>query len=374
MLKSDLEEQINTSLKFFPTTRYQGSKRRLLPWLYKIFNRIEFESVLDGFGGSASASYLFKLMGKRVDFNDILKSNYQTGLALIENTSVILEEKDIELLLKNRCSNQFPSLITNLFEDIYFYPEENDWLDMMVFNIEMLSEIYTDEVLKIKQALAFHSLFQACLSKRPYNLFHRKNLYLRKADVKRSFGNKKTWDKEFPSLFRKFTLEISSKVFSNNQFNKAHCGDLLDFEFYDYDLIYLDPPYQRPSEKRPKDYLSLYHFLEGLTDYENWSANVDFSKKHRPLQKELSKFDSLNPVERFELIFDKFNKSTIAISYGAPGKPTIDEISTLLKKHKKYVYIFDTEYSYKLNKKNGSNLREVLIIGSASEVKELAEP
>ena len=363
MINQDLAKQINKNLTIFPTTRYQGSKRRLLPWFYEIFNKIEFESVLDGFGGSASTSYLFKLMGKRIFFNDILKSNYQTGVALIENDCVKLEKNDIEFLLSSG-SSQFPSFITDTFADIYYYPEENKWLDMIVFNIRRLSENYKGDVLKKKQALAFHALFQACLSKRPFNLFHRKNLYLREADVTRSFGNKKTWDIKFPNLFRKFALEVSSKVFSNNQDNRAFCSDLLSLENCDYDLVYLDPPYQRPSENHPKDYHSLYHFLEGLVDYDNWPSKVDFSKKHRPLRKMPSKFNSLEPLERFNLVFEKFNKSIIAISYGSPGNPTTDELKELLSKYKRSVQVFDTEFSYKLNRKNGSDLREVLIVGS----------
>ena len=363
MMTVDLDKEINKGFAIFPTTRYQGSKRRLLPWFYKIFNEIKFESVLDGFGGSASISYLFKLMSKKIYYNDILRSNYQTGVALIENDSVKLENNDIEFLLGNSDS-QFPSFITDTFEGIYYYPEENKWLDMVVFNIRKLSQFYKDDILRKKQALAFHSLFQACLSKRPFNLFHRKNLYLREADVSRTFGNKKTWDIDFPHLFWKFSLEASSKVFSNNQSNKAFCGDLLLLENHDYDLVYLDPPYERPSESHPKDYFSLYHFLEGLVDYDNWSSRIDYSKKHRPLQKESSKFDGLSPLERIDLILEKFNDSIIAISYGDPGKPTVDELKQLLSKYKKNIKVFDTEFSYKLNKRNGSNLREVLIIGS----------
>ena len=36
----------------FPSTRYQGSKRKLLPWIYENVKDIQFESVVDLFGGS----------------------------------------------------------------------------------------------------------------------------------------------------------------------------------------------------------------------------------------------------------------------------------------------------------------------------------
>lgn len=354
--------EIETVLKKAPTTRYQGSKRRLLPWLYEIFSELEFESVLDGFGGSASASYLFKLMGKQVYYNDILKSNYQTGIAFIENSTVVLSNTDIELLLEPSDAG-YPSLIADTFKDIYYYSSENNWLDMMVFNIRQLSQFYKGIILKRKQALAFHSLFQACLSKRPYNLFHRKNLNLRQAQVPRTFGNKVTWDLEFSHLFKKFALESSSKVFSNNQRNKASCADVLLLKNRDYDLVYLDPPYQRPSESHPKDYYSLYHFLEGLVDYDNWSSRIDFTEKHLPLRKKSSEYDRMLLLDRFDIVLKRFSESIIAISYGDPGKPTISEITELLSRYKSKITIFDTPYVYKLNRRNGNRLREVLIIG-----------
>ena len=81
---------LNEIISRVPTTRYQGSKRRILPWIYQNIKSLKFDTVLDGFGGTGSVSYLFKMMGKRVTFNDVLHSNYQTGVAFIENNNVIL--------------------------------------------------------------------------------------------------------------------------------------------------------------------------------------------------------------------------------------------------------------------------------------------
>ena len=99
-------------------------------------------------------------------------------------------------------------------------------------------------------------------------------------------------------------------------------------------------------------------------DYDNWVAKIDFSKKHKPLKKEDTKFNNLSSLDRISAIVEKFQESKIAISYGDPGTPTIDEIKSLLKGYKKNIEVFDIEYSYKLNRKNGSALREVLIIAS----------
>ena len=65
---SNYKIMIDNRIKSAPSTRYQGSKRRILPWLCKNIKDLEFDTVLDGFGGTGSVSYLFKLMGKQVTF------------------------------------------------------------------------------------------------------------------------------------------------------------------------------------------------------------------------------------------------------------------------------------------------------------------
>lgn len=62
-------------LKTIPTTRYQGSKREMLPWIYDCIKNVEFNTVLDAFGGSGMVSCLFKRMGKGVTYNDLYRYN-----------------------------------------------------------------------------------------------------------------------------------------------------------------------------------------------------------------------------------------------------------------------------------------------------------
>ena len=348
--------------KLVPSTRYQGSKRRILPWLYKNLKDLEFRNVLDGFGGTASVSYLFKLMQKKVTYNDVLMSNYQTGVALVENDSVELNESDLEFLLRKN-GFKYPSFIQETFKDIYYLDAENKWLDTVVFNIHMLSQNYDGGILRKKKALAFHILFQACLSKRPFNLFHRKNLYLRLTNVNRSFGNKTTWNTEFKTLFLRFQNEISRKIFSNGLKNKAICTDIVKIKDKNFDLVYLDPPYTRPGEKSPKDYRSLYHFLEGLVDYNNWQQKIDWNTKNRRLTKEKTEWDKNSLEENFNALFNKFQDSIIVISYGEPGNPSIQKIKGLLLQYKSDVRVMKTEYKYKLNRKNDGKMSEVLLIG-----------
>lgn len=345
-----------------PSTRYQGSKRKILPWIYENIKNLKFETVLDGFGGTGSVSYLFKLMKKKVTFNDILLSNYQVGVALIENDSVKLNQKDLDFLLHVNGFN-YPSFIQDTFKDIYYLNDENKWLDMVTFNIEMLSENYCGELLKKKKALSYYILFQACLCKRPFNLFHRKNLYIRTANVNRSFGNKTTWDTDFKTLFIKFYDEVSKKNFSNGFKNRAICKDILEIRNKNFDLIYLDPPYARPDGRSPKNYYSLYHFLEGLVNYKQWSDMIDWSTVNKRLIKKKSGWDKNKTEVNLDILFKKFQDSIIVISYGEPGNPSIQKITESLKQYKSRVSVLKKPYKYRLNSNNGKNMNEVLIIG-----------
>ena len=343
-----------------PSTRYQGSKRRMLPWLRSIFETLKFETALDGFGGSGSVSYLLKTMGKEVTFNDILKSNYQTGIALIENSDTALTEDDINLMF-NTNQNEGSGVISKVYKDIYFLDDENLILDNIIRNIESLSSLYRGRTLRYKKALAYHILFQSCLSKRPFNLFHRKNLNLRTNDVKRTFGNKITWDKSFEEHFRKFNEEYANFTLDNKKQNKAINKDIFHVE-NEFDLVYLDPPYTRKHSNTPQNYGEMYNFLEGIMNYDKWTDKIDSSRVHKPFICCQNQWNH-DLTKNFDMLFKKFANSIIVVSYGNKGKPSVDTIVKIMKKYKKSVTTKSQPYSYKLNRNNGIGYREVLIIG-----------
>lgn len=127
-------------LKTVPTTRYQGSKRKILPWLYECLKGYDFHSVLDAFGGSGMASCLFKQMGKRVTYNDLYAFNQIIGESIIENNRVLLSENDVDFLLS--ANNDASTFISDNFHRIYYLDEENQWLDNVICNIESLRHLY----------------------------------------------------------------------------------------------------------------------------------------------------------------------------------------------------------------------------------------
>jgi adenine-specific DNA-methyltransferase len=132
----------------------------------------------------------------------------------------------------------------------------------------------------------------------------------------------------------------------------------------DYDLVYLDPPYVRPDGKSPKDYYSLYHFLEGLVNYERWNEMIDWDTENRRLMKRKIKWDNNKTEKNMDILFERFKDSIIAVSYGEPGNPSIRKIIEILKHYKSKIEIIKKSYKYRLNSNNGKHMNEVLIIGT----------
>lgn len=335
-----------------PQTRYQGSKLKLLPWIWEHVQSLEFDSALDAFGGSGSVAYFLKLKGKTVTYNDALVSGYTTGQALIENQTTCLCADDVAGILRVR-DRSYDDFIQRTFHDVFFLDEENAWLDRVVQNIDQVDDPY-------KRALARYALFQACLVKRPYNLFHRANLYMRTADVSRSFGNKATWDTPFETHFLRFVQVANEAVFDSGRKAHARWSDAAEVEG-DFDLVYIDPPYMN-RRGAGTDYDSYYHFLDGLCRYEEWPSLIDRGKRHLPLITARSPWLSRKKIANaFEGVVERFSEAILVVSYRSDGVPSVEEIVALLRRHKKDV-VAHTLGKYKYALSTNSRSEEVLVV------------
>ncbi len=334
-----------------PSTRYQGSKYKILKWIDYYTKDLNFGSVLDAFGGTGCVGYMYKKNGKQVFYNDFLKFNYYVGLALIENKKTILTYKDLDFILKKHSTIKYPSFIGDTFHGIYFTDKENKWLDIIITNIRKIQDKY-------KQALAYYALFQSCIIKRPYNLFHRKNLYIRTAEVERSFGNKRTWDTPFEDHFLNLVEEANNAVFDNARQNRALHSDIFDLDIK-ADLVYIDTPYIS-AKGVGVNYFDFYHFLEGIVFYDKWSKLIDEISKHKKIKNGKSEWCNKGRIYgAFERLFDKFRNSILVVSYREDGTPAISELVNMIEKHKKFIEVKKIEYKYVLS--NG-NSKEVLIV------------
>jgi adenine-specific DNA methylase len=337
----------------FPQTRYQGSKRRLLPWLAEHFGALDFETALDAFGGTGAVSYLLGGLGKSVTYNDYLAANAEMARALLANPGELLADAEVEALLAERRGAAYDDFIERTFDGIYFTRPENAWLDRLAQNIPLIDSPH-------RRAIAYYALFQACMVKRPYNLFHRKNLYMRLAKVERSFGNKASWDAPFADLFRRFVSVANQAAASGPGAVTVRCGDAGEIDG-PYDLVYLDPPY---LNKRGigVDYFHYYHFLEGLLDYPSWSQRLDPKRKHLPLAGVKSAWSSAKGIHTaLTGLLARFRESTIVVSYRDNGIPAKRELRERLEAVKGSVEVHEYgHFQYALSRDRAS--QELLFV------------
>jgi adenine-specific DNA methylase len=110
------------------------------------------------------------------------------------------------------------------------------------------------------------------------------------------------------------------------------------------------------------DYIDFYHFLEGMTDYENWEKKILNRYKHRPIEGRGENVwsDKKKIYNAFEELIRKYRDSVLVISYRSDGIPSEDEIKNLLNKYKGSVCeVKNTDYRYALSNKK---ISEVLFI------------
>ena len=316
---------------------------------------MEINTILDAFGGTGVVGYNFKKSGKKVIYNDLMTFNSIIATALIENKDTYLTDDEIDEILYSEAKD-CPTFIQDTYKNVYYLDTENKWLDEMVYKVNKIADKY-------KKAIAWFAIMQSCIIKRPYNLFHRANLYVRTANVKRSFGNKTTWDKPFELYFREFVHEANEAIFDNKQDNIVLNKDVMDITPSEYgiDTVYIDTPYIS-SKGVGTDYYDFYGFLEGMTDYNDWSEKILSKYKHKPIIGKGNKTWT-SPAEvfnSFEKLFEKYQHQQIIISYRIDGIPSIQELKDLLSKYKNSIYeIYSTDYKYVLSTKK---TKEIIIV------------
>jgi len=339
-----LEEQF----QYFPGTRYMGSKNKIIYDIWQRLEKIEFESVLDAFGGSNVVGYFLKCQGKKVITNDFMSFSHITSKAIIENSNEQLDKEDLKFLLKKNKNNGF---IEKTFKDIFYSLEENQFLDRVRQNISELQNEY-------KEALALSALVRACVKKRSRGIF---TFVGERYNDGRS-DMKRTIEDHF-----KESIQIFNKaVFVNGQTNKSYNNRSENLKVKT-DLVYFDPPYFTP--KSDNDYARRYHFVEGLV--KNWEGLTiqehSIVKKFESYKSPFSKKDTA--YSAFEHLFETHKNSIIAISYSSNSFPNKEELTEMLRKYKSEVIVHEIDHTYSFGNQNhkignqNNRVKEYLFIG-----------
>ena len=333
----------------FPSTRYMGSKNKLLAHIADVTKEFKSESVLDLFSGSGVVSYMFKTQGKRVISNDYMAMCSTFTKSLIENNSTTLSDSDVHKLLTPAKAGS-SNFVAETFQGLYYTDAENKLIDLIRSNINGMRNPY-------KKALAMSALIRACVKKRPRGIFTYTGF--------RYDDGRKDLLKTFEEQFIDAVNALNEAVFDNGKENAAFRGDAIACR-QKADLVYIDPPYYSPLSDN--EYVRRYHFVEGLAC--GWKdVEIQWHTSTRKFKNYPTPFSTKNGAsEAFDKIFAKHRDSVLVVSYSSNSLPSLDEMVAILSRYKKvevvkvdYTYSFANQSSKVSDNKNKA--QEYLFVG-----------
>lgn len=334
----------------YPSTRYMGSKNKLLSEIWAIASQFEFDTAIDLFSGSGVVGYMFKSHGKTVISNDYMIMSTTFAKAMIENSTVTLKPAEaLELLERNMPVDHF---VENKFQGLYFNDDDNRLIDILRANIKAITNPY-------KRAISMSALIRACMKKRPRGIF----TYI----GHRYDDGRKDLLMTFKSQFLEAVNVINAAVFDNGKKNKARNGDAMTLQSRKPGLVYIDPPYYSPFSDN--EYVRRYHFVEGLA--RDWQGvDIQEHTKTKKFKSYPTPFSSRKgATEAFDKLFKRFQENVLVVSYSSNSQPTLDEMVTLMAKHKSHVEVVPIKYKYSFGNQrnkvgdNKNNVQEYIFIG-----------
>lgn len=342
-------DNLSAQARTYPSTRYMGSKSKILPQIRDVINQFDCDSVLDLFSGSGVVGYMLKAEGKKVITNDYMALGSTYAKAMIENNHVVLSEsKAMDLLRPNKASDNF---VENTFNGLYFTKSENILIDNIRANIGQLRSPY-------ERAIATSGIIRACFKKRPRGIFtyvgHRYD------------DGRKDLKTGLDEHFINSIASINQAVFDNGKENKSRRGDAMSIRTKP-DLVYIDPPYYSPHSDN--EYVRRYHFVEGIAC--NWEGvEMQWHTKTKKFKSYPTPFSTRNGAHNaFDCLFRKFRDSIIVVSYSSNSLPSLDEMVALIAKYKPHVDVISIDYKYSVGNQghkvsdNNNSVQEYIFVG-----------
>jgi DNA adenine methylase len=334
----------------YPSTRYMGSKNKLLSEIWAVASQFEFDTAIDLFSGSGIVGYMFKSYGKAVISNDYMAMAATYSKAMIENNAVTLSLEEAESLTQP--DKPIDNFVSMTFQGLYFSADDNRLIDVLRANIKALKNPY-------KRAIAMSALIRACLKKRPRGIFtyvgHRYD------------DGRKDIQTSLHDHFLDAVKIVNNAVFDNFKENKAYQGDAMSLRAIENGLIYIDPPYYSPYSDN--EYVRRYHFIEGLA--RDWQGveiqEHTITKKFKSYPTPFS--SRKGAAEAFDLLFKRFRENVLVVSYSSNSEPALDEMVAIMAKYKSRVEVVPIDYKYSFGNQghkvgdNKNHVQEYLFVG-----------
>jgi DNA adenine methylase/adenine-specific DNA-methyltransferase len=325
----------------FPRLRYMGSKYRLLPALTAVFRSLEpFDTVLDAFSGSAVVAHSLKLAGHSVTTNDFLQFAATVARATVQNDDARLTEEDVATLTGPPADDR--DFIRSTFRDVYFDDVDNAFLDSAWSHIARLDGHRKD--------LAVAALCLASARKQPRGVF---------SFVGRRYDDgRRQLHTPLRTLFVEAVRDYNDAVVCTGRRHVALCGDVFAVAPAGFDVVYLDPPYAPPRDDNC--YMKRYHFLEGLSVYWEGQRIMEHTATKK-LPKPFTPFSYKHTIgPAVSALIDRFQASTIVMSYGSNALPALDDLLAIFRQHGRTPEVTAVDHRYSFGTRGEAQRREAV--------------
>lgn len=320
-------EALDSQTLKFPTTRFMGSKSKLLTDIWSVASQFDYENVLDLFSGSGIVSYMFKAKGKNVLSNDYMAFSANISKALVENSGKLLPKDYAHKLVETTFPND--EFVTRTFSGLYYEDADNQFIDSMRAGISRIRNPHM-------RAIAMAALIRACLKKRPRGIFTYTGM--------RYDDGRKDLQTSFADHFLTAVDLLNNAVFDNGGKYRSRHGDAMTVRAQQDALVYIDPPYYSPLSDN--EYVRRYHFVEGLA--RDWNGveiqNHTQTKKFKSYPTPFSSRSGAHSA--FDRLFKRHRESVLLVSYSSNSQPTSDEMVALLSKYKRHVEVVPVNHRY----------------------------
>ncbi len=344
-----IDEPLPKQVNLYPTTRFMGSKSKMLSSIWSVASQFSFDSVVDLFSGSGIVGYMFKTQGKAVISNDYMFMSSTFTKAMIENNTVRLPMETAQSLLVPHFDTD--GFVARTFAGLYYSGDDNALIDTIRANIAHISNPY-------EKAIAMTALIRACTKKRPRGIFTYTG--------ERYNDGRKDLLKSFEQQFLEAVDAVNHAIFDNGKQNKSLNGDAMNLRIEKPGLVYIDPPYYSPLSDN--EYVRRYHFVEGLA--RNWEGvEIQQHTQTKKFKSYPTPFSTrYTAADAFDLLFKRFADSILLVSYSSNSLPTHDEMLSIMAKHKAHVEVIPIDYQYSFGNQADSathrnKVQEYLFVG-----------
>ena len=329
------------TLKTPPTEgiKYAGSKLKLLPHILQLAQKVNPQTVFDGFSGTTRVSQAFAQSGYRVIANDIAVWSKVFGDCYLLNPFPHKHYKDLIDHL-----NAIPGRHGWFTEHYAGHPKPNGlkkpWQRHNTLKLDAIREEIENLSLSPQQkAVALTSLILAM------------------DEVDSTMGHYASYLNDWsPRSYKQMKLTVP-KLIPKTREHETHRADIFDVvSSVDADLAYYDPPYGSNNDKMPPSrvrYASYYHLWSSICLFDNPPL---FGKAKRRADTadglSASVFEEFRKngsgrfivVEAIERLLRETKCRNIILSYSSGGRATADELNEVIRSAGKLVEVVEVDY------------------------------